>query len=170
MATSPPNSQLLFPGAIRCTVWNALVGLEDSGPDYEYWWDGQTYLRQDGQGGRGAVTFAGDAFIAGVFTARCSRNPYPADSPLHGKYELAPYLKKAPEELRALAENVTLRFLFDELDGKTTPMITALFWCEGNSAKISGSHPWADLWSHGAELFRKELSPVAKLNEAMIEN
>lgn len=59
-----------------------------------------------------------------------------------------------PPNLRALADQEALEYLYDEYGGVTMPIITAAFWSAGQY--VTAAEPWPEVLRHGAHLIRIE--------------
>jgi len=148
--TSPTNSQL-WRGAVLSTIAHAIAVVADPSFAYELGWDGPNYVHQDSQGTRGTVTFL-DGFAIGAF---CDDNSPRAPWNSEGTYDLQFYLAEMPDDVRVAARDQTLKYLYDEWDEVSGPIITAVFWSD-NEYTYAGE-PWQDVVFHGAHLLRIEL-------------
>jgi hypothetical protein len=118
---------------------------------YEVSWDGLNYNRQDTMGTYGTVSFYEDSVVGVFFDLHSPRSPFKSKK----KYDMQPFVRGMPVELRARAEQETLQYILEEYDGIIQPIITAAFWSKGEH--LTASEPWANVVTHGAHLIRIEV-------------
>jgi hypothetical protein len=70
-----------------------------------------------------------------------------------------------PENLRALAEDQTLKFNRHQYQGKQVPILTAAFWSKGEH--LDAAFPWREVLKNGAHIIKTEL--MENIEEALNE-
>ncbi len=160
--TFPPTINLVQ-GAILATIAHALFIASDPFLSYELSWEGTNYSRQNSQGTRGTITFAG-AQLVGVFLEdRSPRAPWHADEP----YDLERVLAGMPPGQRAMADTGALQYLWD-FQWTSTPVATATFWSAGSY--LTAAEPWPDVLEHGGHLVATECLPPEEGLNSVQEN
>jgi hypothetical protein len=94
---------------------------------YTQSWDGINYNFHQGSS-RGTITFdlSQEILVGAIREEQSSRiNWYP-------KYRASSLFDNAPKGAQLLAEQETLHYLLDEIDGITAPVATTAFWNNGN--------------------------------------
>jgi hypothetical protein len=119
---------------------------------HEQSWKGMNYSVQDSMGSRGTVAFGDGRFVALVFDDKSAANPFRSKAP----YSVEHVLGSVPPERSELAERAS-RYLLQNYDGKSVPVITAAFW--DGERTVEAAQPWADVVSNGARLLRRQLMP-----------
>lgn len=112
------NPQKLYNGCIFMSVAHAVTVGEYPELNYEHSWDNINYCMNNSQGCRGTITFD-KKYIIAVFQDLKARKPY---------QDAMNYFKGAPEVIVELAKTEALQYVLENIDGKTTPYITAAFW------------------------------------------
>lgn len=147
--------QLTEPGWTRQNIWEGCilasiahaVFIADA-PDfaYEHSWDGDNYSTNDGQGSRGTVAFDREIYVAGF------RNDHLALNPVDAKQ----YFIEAPDQVQEIAEQETLQYLLDEVDGEVRPVVTTVLW--ESDELVFSSHPYDIMLERGADLLEVQAS------------
>lgn len=161
-----PYQSVLLRGVVRTTIGNAIGFAMLPEMAYERSWDGANYSMQDSCGSRGTISFAGKAFV-GVF-----RNDKSERCPWHSKkpYDVEPYFAGIPHDLRQLADKQCLRYVLDEFEGKTFPVITCAFWGDGISERVQAAESWWAMQEHGARLTAEDFMTDDEAFEYLEEN
>jgi len=144
-------------GCIAHSFW--LVAHE---PVSEQFWDGATYLDDQEQGERWAVSFCETGAVAVFYSTETPRNPFPERSP---PYDQSRYFKGMPEHL-VPAKKRALRYMID-LDwnlGGPNAVVTSAMWADG--AQFTAIEPWDDVFDHsGWACWVQLLPPEIALKE-----
>lgn len=117
----------LYYNCIYSSIAHAISNLKDPFFSYTQSWDGNNYCFHDGSE-RGTISFdLSEHILSGA--AREETSPrikwYP-------NYKAISLYEGAPTKIRLLAQNETLEYLYDEVDGIVQPMATVAFWNDGN--------------------------------------
>lgn len=127
-------------GCILVSIAHAIFIADAPELAHEISWDGINYNMNNSQGSRGTITFYPDFFVAGFRDDDLS-----ADS-LHAK----DYFNQAPEKVLQLAEQETLQYLLDDVDGETVPVITTAVW--GDKKQSFSCHSFDAMLENGGYL------------------
>ncbi|UTT43401.1 hypothetical protein [Exiguobacterium aurantiacum] len=159
--------QLTEPGWTRQNIWEGCilasiahaVFIADA-PDlaYEHSWDGDNYSTNDGQGSRGTVAFGQEIYVAGFRNERFAFNPVDANQ----------YFIEASDQIQQMAEQETLQYLLDEVDGEDRPVVTTVLWESEQS--VFSSHPYDVMLERGADLLEVQASAYEAALEYWEEN
>lgn len=148
----------LWQGCILVSIAHAIFIADAPELAYENSWDGFNYSMNNSQGSRGTVTFHQDFFVGGF------RNDELASDSLNAR----DYFVQAPQKVIELAEEETLQYLLDDVNGKTLPSITTVVW--GDQGQSFSCHSFKDMFERGGEILEiQSLDPEAAF-EAYEEN
>lgn len=137
-------------GCILVSIAHAIFIADAPELAHEISWDGFNYNMNNSQGSRGTITFYPDFFVAGF------RNDELSSDRLSAKY----YLDQAPEKVVKLAEQETLQYLLDDVDGETLPSITTAMWEDKN--QVFSCHSFDEMLVRGGELLEiQSMDPAA---------
>jgi hypothetical protein len=114
----------------------------------EHSWDGANYNVQDSEGQRGTITFFNGIVVAAFRNDNSER--------IARKEQAEQFFQGAPSEVLQVANQETLQFLLDEVDGTIRPFITAAFWGEG---QLTSNDTVQDMLQNGASLLQRQLLP-----------
>jgi hypothetical protein len=120
-------------------------------------WDEDTYLLNGGDGTLGAVTFEEESVVGAFFDTKSKRGPFARGAP----YSLERFFFGMPSRHRLIAEQRTLRYCLLEIDGKSVPCVTAVFWDQGEY--LTAAYPWGEVLANGVDVIRIELMEDASL-------
>ena len=123
----------LYENCVYSSIAHAIYVLREPFFSAEQSWDGMNYSYNSFSGTYGTISFDLAAGIA-VGAFRDDHSPLVERYPDFKAIEL---FAQAPENVRRLAENEAIQYLFDERDGVTQPMATAAFWCVGGEVTFS---------------------------------
>lgn len=155
-----PSVAQLTKGSILVTIAHALSLANGTDFSHELSWDGPNYSRQDSQGTRGTITFAGSSLVGVFRDDHSERAPWRS----RGNYRLDDFFTGIDEQLLALARTGALQYVFDEYNEEVGPIITAAFWSKGEY--VTAAEPWEAVVMDGAHLLRLELmEPEAAITE-----
>lgn len=115
----PIDKTKLYDACILSTLYHLVGELNNPLFSYEQSWDGNNYHMINDEG-RGTITFFDDGFV-GAFRIEGSNR-------LKEKFGIDKILKEMPEKCREIAENVTLQYLLEDVDGVVQPSITTIIW------------------------------------------
>jgi hypothetical protein len=146
----------LYNGCVFAAIVNAITIPRFPDLAFEHSWDGRNYSVQDGMGSRGTVSFSDIGYVGVFFDEHSKRSPYRKVS----SYSVDSFFVGAPDALRNLAENEALQYVIDELNGIDQPVITAVFWSDGNNNIIEYAVTWDDLVTDGGHLIERQLLPI----------
>jgi len=138
------SAQALYENCLLAAAEHALYVLKHPFFAYEQSWDGNNYSFAIGTV-RGTISFdlENDIFAGAVRqddSARCK---------LYPDHDTMTYFEQAPDNVKALAEQETIQYLFDEVDGVEKSMITAAFW--GVDGELFIPDAPDDFCTHGGE-------------------
>ncbi|MCM1142198.1 MAG: hypothetical protein NC320_10675 [Clostridium sp.] len=110
----------LYDGCLMASIVHAIMMLRFPEMSYEHSWDGNNYSMNDGCGCRGTITFAADITVGAFQSVNNEPIPYRAYLPDN-------------EKVVQVAEYETLQYLLEDINGKTYPVVTEIFWGEGKN-------------------------------------
>ncbi len=111
---------------------------------FEQFWEGDTYMDDQMQGERWAVSFPDGGAVAVFYSSESSRNPYPEDSP---PYDQSYYFRGMPEHLLPAKERALSWMLdLDFQAGGPNAVVTAAMWADGE--RFTAIEPWPDVFNH----------------------
>ena len=148
------NPAELRRGCVLATLAHAIFTARSPELANEQSWDGPNYNLQDSQGAIGTVTFDDRATVGAFFDAHSARNPLSSD--VH--YEHSTLLAEMPAGVKSLADRETLQYLLQEYEGTKVPLITSVFWSDGD--ELVAPEPWQDAFANGAHLIQTQLRPT----------
>ncbi len=97
--------------------------------NYEHSWDGINYNYNDGEGTRMTISFEENYCVGGI----CNFNyPYIKD--------LNKYLEGVPKDIKDTFIDETSQYLLEEIDGKTIPVLTTMFWFKKDKINFVGKY------------------------------
>lgn len=159
----------LYDNCVYSSIAHAIFVLREPFFAAERSWDGMNYSYNSFSGTYGTISFDLAAGIAaGAF--RDDHSPFVERYP---EFKAAELFAQAPENVRRLAENEAIQYLFDERGGVTQPMATAAFWCVDGEVtfaggkeefKANGGEPFFELAASRDEL-RASLRDGYSLND-----
>jgi hypothetical protein len=137
-------------GCIASSFW-----LAAHEPVFQMFWDGDSYIDDQIQGERWAVSFPKSGAVAVFFSSESSRNPWPEGSL---PYEQSRYFQGMPEHLVPAKERaLALMPDFDFRLGGPNAVITSAMWADGD--RFTAVEPWADVFHHSLWACYKQLLP-----------
>lgn len=140
----------LWEGSILLSIAHAIFVADAPELAYENSWDGFNYNLNNSQGIRGTVTFHPAFFVAAF------RN----DGVLSDSLDVEDYFNQAPEKVIQLAEEETLQYLLDDVNGETLPSITTAVW--GEKEQSFSSHQFDEMLENGGEVLEiQSMNPTA---------
>lgn len=153
----------LYDNCVYASIAHALYVLREPFFAAERSWDGMNYSYNSFSGTYGTISFDLAAGIAaGAF--RDDHSPLVERYP---EFKAAELFVQAPENVRRLAENEAIQYLFDERGGVTQPMVTAAFWCVGGEVKFAGGRE--EFKANGGEPFFELAVSRDELHDALRE-
>jgi hypothetical protein len=166
-----PTRDQLWRGAVLGTLAHALSEFALSNTQV---WDGSNYLLDNESGDCGVVTFAQNRVVAMFFFHEDHRSAWQNLSVPH---DLRTYFAGMPDDLLALAEDHTFRWMSRYIGPDTmsvilprdwvgeavdiragdhrAAIITAAFWGTGDD--ITAAEPWPEVFTHGAHMLDYQL-------------
>lgn len=153
---SNPTLESLRSGALLGSVVHATVQ-----PRFDMYfegWNGDVYQMNDWEGTYGVVVFFHGGAVGGFYD-------------VHSSHEWKWLLKNQesffqgmPADLRPIADKVLLQYLLQEVEGKIIPLVTAVFWADGDL--LTAAVPWSEFMDNGGHILRIHLMERhAALNE-----
>lgn len=137
----------LYDNCVYSSITHAVYVLKEPFFAAERSWDGMNYSYNSFSGTYGTISFDLAAGIAaGAF--RDDHSPFVERYP---EFKAAELFAQAPENVRRLAENEAIQYLFDERGGVTQPMATAAFWCVDGEVTFAGGKD--EFMANGGEPF-----------------
>ena len=121
-------------------------------------WDGISYSVQNSGGQRGTITFYQNIYVASFrndLSERIRNNKAPML-----------YFSGASEIVRSTAENETLQYLLEEINGEIVPVITTAFW---GDEKMYSNDNFIDIMQNGGELLYKQIFSKENIFDIWIE-
>ncbi|TCI29734.1 hypothetical protein EVJ33_08780 [Exiguobacterium sp. SL-10] len=150
--------QNIWEGCILASIAHAVFIADAPDLAYEHSWEGDNYSTNDGQGSRGTVAFGQEIYVAGF------RNDHLALNPVDAKQ----YFIEAPDQVQQIAEQETLQYLLDEVDGEVRPVVTTVLW--ESDERVFSSHPYDVMLERGADLLEVQASAYEAAIEFWEEN
>ena len=138
--------QSIWEGCILASIAHAVFIADAPDLAYEHSWEGDNYSTNDGQGSRGTVAFGQEIYVAGFRNDHLALNPVDANQ----------YFIEAPDQVQQMAEQETLQYLLDEVDGATRPVVTTVLW--ESDQHVFSSHPYDVMLERGADLLKVQAS------------
>lgn len=145
----------LWKGCILASIAHAIMVAHYPEISNEHSWDGINYNVQDSDASRGTITFQ-PKFCIGAFRDESKINFIPNHK------QAIEHFVGAPIEIKTLANNETLQYLLDDIDGKVNPVITTAFW--GVEEEIFSMDLFDKVYINGGHLLSKQLM---NFNEAI---
>jgi len=142
----------LWEGCILASIAHAIMVAHYPELANEHSWDGINYSVQDSSGSRGTITFSSNYCVAAFRyenSARISGNKI--NSPQK-------YFLDASHEIIKLAEDETLQYLLDNIDGKLVPVITTAFW--GENDDLFTNDIFSEMIENGGFLLEKQTMDI----------
>ena len=146
-----PLRDRLWEGAILGFISHAIMVCRYPDLAHEQAWDGYNYSIQDSTGTKGTITFAQGHAVGAFFDKASPRNPFKSGQ----HYNLDQLLVGIPVNLRSLAFGESFQYLLQEIEGRTEPVVTAVFWDDG--IDLTAAEPWNEIVKNGAHLIRRQL-------------
>ena len=142
----------LYEGCIQAAITHAIaVGMYPE-LNYEHSWDNMNYCMNNAQGCKATITFH-KKYVIGVFQdvdkIDCHKNALV-------------FFDGAPEEVIKIAENETLQYVLENVNGVEKPVISAAFW--GTWDKLYSLQSFDSIVENGGHIIRSQLLPF---NEAI---
>lgn len=153
----------LYENCVYSSIAHALFVLREPFFAAERSWDGMNYSYNDFSGTRGTISFD---FAAGI-AAGAFRDEHSPLVERYPEFKAIELFAQAPENVRRLAENEALQYLFDERGGVTQPMATAAFWCAGGEVAFAGGRE--EFKMNGGEPFFELAVSRGELRAALAE-
>jgi hypothetical protein len=148
MAGDSPTLSQLRTGATLGAIVHATT--QTTCPLYLQGWSGSDYLLNDCSGTSGAVTFFKDGCV-GAFYDVHSKHPT-NDWLAHHREE---FFAGMPATHRVIAEQFTLQYLLQEHEGSVIPLVTAVFWNQGED--LTAAVPWPEMIRNGGHILENQL-------------
>ncbi|MFB9328942.1 hypothetical protein ACFFSY_23655 [Paenibacillus aurantiacus] len=136
----------LWQGCILASIAHAIDTAHNPEFAHEQSWDGCNYNVQNTSGTRGTVTFQSEYMVAAFRNEHSERLRHAKDA--------LDYLIDSPDEVKSLAEQETLQYLLDDVDGQTVPLITTAFWGDGEG--IYSQDAMGDMLENGGFLLERQ--------------
>lgn len=149
----------VWPGLLLASVAHAVFVARAPSMAHEQSWDGQNYNVQDSEGSRGTIAFGEDknCFVAVFYLETSARNPLKRDG--HGVNEATAWIRGVPCQLKALSQEA-LQYVLQDVASQAVPVITAAFWSDVSSSRVTAGEPWPDVVKHGAILLKNQMLPA----------
>ena len=147
----------LYDNCLYSSIAHAISNVRYPFFAYAQSWDAQNYSFHYGSS-RGTIAFdLRNGILAGAIRDEKSsrRNWYP-------KFKAIELFDNVSETVKNLADNETLQYLLDEINGITMPVATTAFWSEGN--KIIVGDDWNDFLNNGGEFISNIICSLQELN------
>ena len=156
---SVPLKTLVWPGSLLASIAHAVFVARAPFMAHEQSWDGQNYNVQNSEGSRGTIAFGEDknCFVAIFYLQTSGRNPLKKG--LHEMNEATTFVRGVPDHLKALLQEA-LQYVLQDVPGHAVPVITAAFWSDLSSSRVTAGEPWSDVVKHGAVLVRNQTLPA----------
>jgi hypothetical protein len=156
----PTVEQLRRGILLGCIVHSFWLAAED--PVTEQYWEGDTYMDDQLEGERWAVSFPQGGAVAVFYSNESSRNPYPDGRP---PYDQSQYFRGMPEFLEPAKERALSWMLdLDFKAGGPNAVVTAAMWADGE--RFTAVEPWEDVFHHSLwACYRQLLPPEIALAE-----
>lgn len=151
----PITAKEVWENAIMSGIAHALFTARFPDFSFTHSWDGANYSVNNAQGVRGTIAFrVGDdvSLVGAFFDEQSSRNPFQNG----GELFTSQLQSLLPSELSDLATKEAFLYLLQEWKGKDIPIVTALFWGNGDSVVCSESVD--DFLHHGGRIVKRELT------------
>jgi hypothetical protein len=118
-------------------------------------WDGNTYIDDNEQGERWAVSFGLEGAVAVFYSQDSERNPYLSNKP---PYDQSGFFREMPDKLISIKESA-LSWMFD-LEWKVSgpAAITAAMWAD--SEQFTSNEPWDVVFRHSGWACYQQLLPL----------
>lgn len=140
----------LWQGCMLMSIAHAVFVADAPDLAHEISWDGFNYNMNNSQGSRGTITFHPDFFVAGFRNDELSSDSWSAKDSL----------SQAPEKVIRLAEQETLQYLLENIDGEMLPSITTAVW--GDKKQIFSCHPLEEMLERGGNLLEiQSMNPTS---------
>jgi hypothetical protein len=146
-----PPKDFVLPGAVLASIAHAIFITAAPFMAHEQSWDGLNYNVQNTEVSRGTISFGDDKsrFVAVFYLEGSDLDPIAKGGSVEDN--TARIFQGLPSDLQSLSENA-LQYVLQDIGGKAIPVITAAFWSNRDSSKISGNKPWPEILKHGANL------------------
>lgn len=139
------NPQKLYQGCMFAAIIHAVLVGEYPELNYEHSWDGFNYSMNNSQGCRATLTFHPQYVIA-VFQDRqkinLNKNVYD-------------YLNNMPADILKIAEEESLQYVLQDINGEVRPVITAAFW--GTWDELFSNQDWSGILDNGGYIIENQL-------------
>lgn len=140
----------LWQGCILVSIAHAIFVADAPELAHEISWDGFNYNMNNSQGSRCTITFHPDFFVAGFRNNQLSSDSLSAKDCFH----------QAPQKVIGLAEQETLQYLLDDVNGETLPSITTAMW--GDKNQVLSCHSFDEMLERGGALLEiQSMDPAA---------
>lgn len=138
----------LWEGCILASIAHAIMVAHYPDLSNEHSWDGINYNVQDNEGSRGTITFHQENFVAAFRNDNSNRF-------ITGSL-LNEYFHGVSKEIVKLANDETLQYLLDKVDGKIVPVISTAIWEVDN--KLFSRDTFDEMIRCGGFLLEKQAS------------
>lgn len=137
----------LWKGCMLATIAHAIMVAHYPEISNEHSWDGMNYSVQDSEGSRGTITFHPEICVGAFRNDNSDRTKT--------IIRANQYFEGASIDILKLAENETLQYLLDDIDGKISPNITTSFW--GIGEDFFSLDSFKDMYKNGVFLLERQL-------------
>jgi hypothetical protein len=144
---STPTLERLRSGALLGSIVHATVQ-----PRFDMFfegWIGDVYELNNWEGTFGVVVFFFGGAVGAFYDVH---NSHKWAWLLHNQES---FFRGMPTDLRAIADKIALQYLLREVEGRSIPLVTAVFWAAGET--LSAAVPWAEFMDNGGHILRIHL-------------
>lgn len=152
----------LWQGCILASIAHAIMVAHYPELSNEHSWDGINYNIQDSEGARGTITFNSEYCVGAFRNDNSDRIKV-----INNAKQAKEYFVGAQKEVVNLAENETLQYLLENVNGKVIPIITTAFWGVGENLFTIDSDE--DMYQNGVFLLERQLMDFEKSIESWKE-
>lgn len=155
----PCKKEQLWQGCILASIAHAIMVAHYPEMSNEHSWDGMNYSTQDSSGTRGTITFS-DKYYVGAFRNDNSERL----NNKNGVLKYIQYFNGVSQDIIKLSEEEALQYLLEDINGKTIPVITTVFW--GNENDGFSNDKINDFKENGGFLLEVQMMEIDKaINE-----
>ncbi|CAM4151780.1 hypothetical protein BAMA_05340 [Bacillus manliponensis] len=154
----PIERDELWKGCMFTSIAHAIMTAHYPDFSHESSWDGMNYNIQNSEGARGTVTFHPECIVAAFQDMDSEREVEEAIS----------YFEGAGEKVKEIAEEETLQYLLEDIDGEMKPFVTAAFWEENGIMYSVDSLDEVEV--HSGCLLEAQLMRIEEAEEFLEEN
>jgi hypothetical protein len=122
-------------------------------------WFGNDWQLNNWSGTNGSITFFVEGAVGAFYDVHSRLGP---DNWLLQNQES--FFQGMPTDYRVIAKKITLQYLLNTVDDKVVPLVTAVFWSEGD--ELRAAVPWDEMMANGGHIINTHLlEPEAALKE-----